>query len=213
MLFRIISGVKELPVTKTFMEYTEYDLYSSEQVSVAVPSRDPLQIDFKKLDWWMAPTFLGFPTEFKFYDAQVDDAGKEIAGTRTNYSKNYQVAEAVMSLDEYKARELPRIAEMKGEKLSRFHAFTHEFLDGGFSLSKSFKAAIGSKKPVMDWYIEQVESTIRQAEQAGATHIAIWDKKSATAPIIIEADMIVLDRKLGQLYPAAAKPAPKTPQP
>ena len=29
-----------MPVTKTFMEYTEYDLYSSEQMSVAVPSRD-----------------------------------------------------------------------------------------------------------------------------------------------------------------------------
>lgn len=195
------------------MEYTEYDLYSSDQMSVVVPSRDPLAIDYKKLDWWAAPTFLGFPTEFKFYDAQVDDAGKEIAGTRTNYSKNYQVAEAVMSLDEYKARELPRIAEMKGEKLSRFHAFTHEFLDGGFSLSKSFKAAIGPKKPVMDWYIEQVESAIRDAEAAGATHIALWDKQSASPPIIVTQDMIVLDRKLAQLYPAAAKPAPAAPKP
>lgn len=195
------------------MEYTEYDLYSSEQMSVAVPSRDPLAIDYKKLDWWAAPTFLGFPTEFKFYDAQVDDAGREIPGTRTNYSKNYQVAEAVMSLDEYKARELPKIAEMKGEKLSRFHAFTHEFIDGGFSLSKSFKAAIGPKKPVMNWYIEQVETAIRDAESAGATHIALWDKNSATPPIIVTADMIVLDRKLAQLHPVAAKPVPRTPQP
>lgn len=195
------------------MEYTEYDLYSSEQMSVAVPSRDPLAIDYKKLDWWAAPTFLGFPTEFKFYDAQVDDAGREIPGTRTNYSKKYQVAEAVMSLDEYKARELPKIAEMKGEKLSRFHAFTHEFIDGGFSLSKSFKAAIGPKKPVMNWYIEQVETAIRDAESAGAKHIALWDKNSATPPIIVTADMIVLDRKLAQLHPVAAKPVPRTPQP
>lgn len=202
-----------MPATKTFMEYTEYDLYSSEQMSVVVPSRDPLAIDYKKLDWWETPTFLGFATEFKFYDAQVDDAGKEIAGTRTNYSKNYQVAEAVMSLDEYKQRELPRIAEMKGEKLSRFHAFTHELLDGGFSLSKSFKAAMGPKKPVADWYITQVEKAIADAEAAGATHIALWDKNSASPPIVITADMIVLDRKLGQLYPVAAKPAPKTPQP
>lgn len=195
------------------MEYTEYDLYSSDQMSVVVPSRDPQAIDYTKLDWWAAPTFLGFPTEFKFYDAQIDDAGREIAGTRTNYSKNYQVAEAVTSLDEYKARELPRIAEMKGEKLSRFHAFTHEFLDGGFSLSKSFRAAIGPKKPVADWYIQQVETAIRDAEAAGATHIALWDKNSATPPTVITTDMIVLDRQLRQLYPVAAKPAPKTPQP
>ena len=197
------------------MEYTEYEMYENYQSVVEVPSRDPLQIDFKKLDWWAAPTAHGFPIEFKFFDADVtvDAEGKKTIGEPRNYSKNYHVAEVVMTLDEYKKREEPKLAAYKEEKLSRFHAFTGEFFDGGLSLKRAFKAAIAPKKPVMQWYIEQVESKIAEATATGATHIALRHSDSLSSPTVVTDDMIVLDKKLNQLHPSAAKPAAPRPAP
>ena len=197
------------------MEFTEYELYETYRSSVEVPTRDVQKIDFVALfknD--IPPTVLGFPIEFRFYDADVSpDTGREIAGTRRNVSKDYQVADIVMTLEDYKKRELPKLVEYKKQQRGRLEAFTSEFMDNGLSLRRAFKAALSPKRPVLDWHITAVEAAIAEAEKTGATHIALRDKHELASPVLVTANTVVLDQKLNQLHPAAEKPAAQRPAP
>ncbi len=189
------------------MEYEELDLNASYTLEVEVPSRNPKEIDFSKLKWAEPPTFLGFPTSFRFFDADTmnDASGREILGLKRNYSKPYLVAEAVMSFADYKKRELPKLAEMKKSKVSRLSAAFNEL--GNLNFRKAFQAAFAPKKPVMSWYIQNVEDIIAKGDKLGTTFVALWDNEAATTPTLLKPDVTVLDKKLNQIYPAT-KPAP-----
>lgn len=195
--------------TKTFIEYLEYDMYEQYTTSREVTTRDPVALAVSKQinDW---PNNL--PFEFHFYDADVAADGS--LSNKRNVSPEYRQADKVMSLDDYKKQVLPRIAEYKKEKQGRFSAFTTEFLDGGFSLKRAFKAALGPRKPVMDWYIQGTERMIAECEKAGIKTVALRSDHELTSAEPVAAGFIVVDSKGQQLYPAAAQPAPKAaPQP
>lgn len=190
--------------TKTFIEYLEYELYDQYSTSREVTTRDPAVLAASKQinDW---PNFL--PFEFHFYDADVAADGS--VSNKRNVSPEYRQAHKVMSLDDYKKEVLPRIAEYKKEKLGRFSAFTSEFLDGGFSLKRAFKAALGPRKPVMEWYIDSTEHLIAECEKAGIKTVALRSDYELTSAIPVAGKMVIVDSKGMQLYPAAVQPAPK----
>ena len=189
------------------MEYEELDLNASYVLEVEVPSRNPKEIDFSKLKWSMPPTYLGFPTSFRFFDAEVmnDASGREILGLKRNYSKPYLVADTVLSFDDYKKRELPKLAEMKKSKVSRLSAAFNEL--GNLNFRKAFKTAFAPKKPVMSWYIQTVEGIIAEGSRAGTKFVALWDNEGVTTPKLLQPDVTVLDKNLNQIHPVT-KPAP-----
>ena len=204
-----MTGQNPTVQTKTFIEYKDYELYETYQVIAEVPTRDVQKIDFKKID-----LTLGFPTEFKFFDADVTvENGKQVMGAPRNISKDYRIADIVMSLDDYKKRELPKLAKFKKDQQGRLDAFMQEFLDRGLSLTRAFKAAIAPKQPVLQWYIWSVEKTISEAEKTGVTHIALRDDHTLAYPVLVTDNMIVLDSKLNQLHPSVSKSKPAGPRP
>lgn len=199
-----------LPTTKTFMEYEELDFYDSYRSTVEVPTRDVKQIDFAKVFPNGAPSFLGFPTKFRFYDADVttDAQGREVQGAPRNFSKNYVVAEKVMTLHDYRKRELPKIAREKRNKTTMAGRALGEFMDGGFSLKRAFKAALDFGRPVLCWYIQGVEAVIAEAEKRGVKTVSLWDSAAITIAQPVDADTIVLDKSLNQIHPPRAAVAP-----
>lgn len=202
-----LTGQTPVPQTKTFMEYEELEMYDSYMLTVEVPTRDVKQIDFKALDeklWFGAA---GIPSNFRFFDADVTVVdGREVLSNARNFSPEYRLAETVMTLDDYKKREAPKLAAEKERTTNMFGRFVEGFLDGGFSLTRAFREAAQWRRPVKDWYIRRVEATIAEAEQKGITHVALWDDHPATTPLLVTKDMIVLDKTLNQLYPAAERP-------
>lgn len=196
------------PQIKSFIEYRDYELYDSYLTLLEVPTRDLQKLDLKKLDWGIAPTFLGFADEFRFFDAEVTvENGRQVIGARTNYSKEYRVAEEVMTLADYKARELPKLAQYKQEKRSRTDAFLSTFFNGGLQLTRAFKEALAPRRPVMEMYISTVESVIEAAEKTGATHVAFFRKGDLAVPFAVSADMILLGHDLRQIHPAPSAAA------
>lgn len=201
----------DAPVMKTFIEYREYDMYDSYLSVREVPTRDLKKLDLKKLDWGIPPTATGFPDEFRFFDAAITPDGKP-AGTPVNSSKDYRVAETVMTLDAYKQHELPKLENYRQEKRGRIEAFCSSLLTNGFNLKDAFKHATGPKRPVMEWYIDDVTHVIAEAEKSGATHVYLPHPQSVAK--IVTPDMIVLDKTLRQIYPLptgrtkSKKPAP-----
>jgi len=190
-------------VTKTFMNYEENDLYESYRLNVEVANRDISPEAFKKINFMMPPTYLGFPTRFHFFDADVttNPDGSETIGAPRNQSKEYIVADVVMSLDAYKRREEPKLKELKTQKHSRLSQAMSELLDGGFSLTRAFKAAVSPKRPIMSWYIQNVEGMLADATEKGIKTVSLWDRESVTTAQPVTDDMIVLDKNLRQLHP------------
>ncbi|MDE1151010.1 MAG: hypothetical protein PW788_00600 [Micavibrio sp.] len=203
-------------VTKTFMNYEELDLYDSFRINVEVASRDISPAAFSQINFGLPPTYLGFPTNFYFFDADVTTHadGTQTMGAPRNQSKEYVVADLVMSLDDYKRREEPKLKELKQQKHSRFSQAMSEFLDGGLSLTRAFKAALSPKRPILSWYIQNVESTLADAARDGVKTVSLWDRESVTTAKPVTDDMIILDKTLRQIHPpltlvpvAAAKPS------
>lgn len=190
-------GSTSSPAMKSFIEYREYDMYDSSLSVLAVPTRDPQKLDFKKLN----PAAMAFPDEFRFFDAAITPDGKP-AGTPVNYSKDYRIAETVMTLDAYKQRELPKLENYKREKCGRIEAFGSAILTNGFRLKDAFKHALGPKRPVMEWYINDVTDVIAEAEKTGATHVYLPYPQSVAK--IVTPDMVVLDKTLQQIHPSPA---------
>lgn len=198
------------PTTRTFMEYEELDLYDSWWSVVEVPHRDPARLDFKKVfeSRRLAPTAFGYPLEFRFFDANVVDG--EITHRR-NESKTYIVAELVMSVEDYKKREEPKLALYKKEKTGFCGRVMGELLDGGGNLKQAFKSAFDFGRPVMDWYIKSVGAILREAEATGATHVHLWGNHECTTAKIVAKDDIILNSKMQQLYPLQAPARQQTP--
>jgi len=201
-----VTTQKPATQTKTFLEYMEYELSHSYLETLEVPTRDVQTLDFAKLSQYGLPVS---PTEFRFFDADVTvENGREVRGVPRNFSADYRVADIVMSLEDYKKREFPKLEEFKKNKLGRLSAFLDELLVGGFSLKRAFKAALGPKHPVRDGYIKSVESQIAEAEKIGATHVALRDH-DLSYPVLVTRNMVVLDKTMKQqLHPAMPKPRP-----
>jgi len=187
------------PKVKTFIEYREYDMYESYLSVQEVPTRDLQKLDLKKL---------GSPDDFRFFDATVD-ADNNMISAPVNYSKNYRIAETVMMLGTYKKREEKKLEEYKKDKCGRLETFFSSVLANG--LVNAFKRAIGSKRPVMEWYIHAVEHMIAGAEKNKATHIYLSHPEPQCVAKTVTADMVILDKELRQIHPSrTSSPVPKT---
>lgn len=188
---------------KTFLEYLDIDLYSSTWETVEVDTRDVSKIDWKKTFPYFPPTFLGFPSHFRFFDAESPQ------GRRSNVSKDYVIAEAVMPLEDYRAREEAKFEGYRKNKTSAWSRFCDALVNGGDSLKNAFRAALEPARPVMHRYMAEVEQAIAAAEKSGATHVHLWSATDCSVAKPVTPDMIVLDRGLAQLWPPVAPPPPQ----
>ncbi|MDD9900159.1 MAG: hypothetical protein OXT65_04200 [Alphaproteobacteria bacterium] len=190
--------MKKAKQTKTFITFREIELYDVIDNEKEVADRNVGNVDFEKLTGYHPVV-----ESFRFFDADVTvKKGQDVRGKPHNYSPEYRIAGAVMSIEDYKKREEPKLEIFKRDKASRLGSFAAELADGSSNLKRAFKSALGARRPLFDWYIKGVENALKTAKKTGATHVALRSGSDELAlPTPISANTIVVNKDMKQLYP------------
>lgn len=175
---------------QSFIEYQEYELYNSWTIIDPVPSRDLHVINM----------IFPLPSEFTLFDADVGADGKP--GSIRHNEVRYVQADRVTALARFQQYHEPIVAAEKQRLTTRFGRFSTTFLDDGFSLRRSFRAALAPARPFMDDYIQRVESAIRTCREQGLTHVAWSENEPLTSAVTpITSGLQVYNRDLTILNP------------
>lgn len=174
---------------QTFIQYQENELYNSQTVIDRVPSRDLHAIE--KIS-------KPLPDDFTLFDAEVGSDGQP-AGVHHNQAR-YVRADRVTSLESFKQYHEPIVAAERQRLTTRFQRFASTFLDEGFSLRRSFRAALEPRRPIIEDYIQNVESAVRACEERGLTHIA-WSEPLRSAITPVTSGLRIYNRNLVIMNP------------
>ena len=177
---------------QSFIEYQEYELYNFQTIVDPVPSRDLHIIEMVSQQ--------PLPEAFILFDSDVGADGRP-SGVRHN-EVPYVRADRLTALARFQQYHDPIVAVEKQRLTTRFGRFSQTFLDDGFSLKRSFRAALSPARPIMDDYIQRVESAVRVCTEQGLTHVAWSEREPFTGTITpVTKGLKVYNRNLMILNP------------
>lgn len=191
--FKILS--KPGYVWKSFVSY-EYsaDLYDTRSALLPIEERDPVHIK-AALDQNAARD-----DDFIVFDALVPEKAESVDKSDMIQTRNVQphvMAFSVISAESFKST-LPQCLNiMRQERTGvadRLMTYFNEH--GNLNLKGLFRAAVDWKRPVMDWYIREVEVALEDVDKIGATHIAACGDTSLPTYRAMKSGVIAVNKDL-----------------
>ena len=190
---------------QTSIKFQDYDLSTNHSVeaydvTLPVPGRDlaVLKDFFTGTDYFLGKARL--PEQFCLYDTDENGCVDNIA--------HYVHGNVILPLEDYRARQETVLAHYRQDLTTAKDRFSRSFeITRPFNVIAAVKAAFGPPEPVMQWYINEIETLFNEAAAAGTELVSVRCERGRNLADLLDVDTIVFNDDLKVIYPPERKPA------